>query len=271
MRPWLILVAAACSPSREQPPPPSHQPEPRHSIDVTVRDAPVAIRGVELTPGPKHSLELGYRLEAQDKSVSIPGEIMCRVQGYNLVYPAATTTQVAGARLTGVWRPDPFSEEPEICQVDWWLKRTRVAAACYAHGKLVDGACPGDTFTWDDNDGIHAIQLSHAKLEFREGAAVMTGVFTVVDRVPEHHVARISCGDSGGPIVGEAAMPLLPLDRIGGGASVFGPVAILLDRSPRPLAACTFTIVAAGGKGEVALAEYCATTEAVRLGRCDGN
>lgn len=277
MRPWILVGLAACSPGGKDVPPAQHHEEARHSIDVTVHGAPVSIRGLEIARGAKHSVELGYRLESKDRALRVPAEITCRVHGFNLVYPASDAGKVAGPRLTGLWRPDPFDEDGEPCQIDFLRDGGVIASACVHGLEVSDGACA----SWPSPDSAllasHEVDLAHAVLEFREDAAVVTGVYTLLAALPagERVAAQLSCEDSAGPIVGETALPFIPLERMRVGSSAFGPVAILLDRKPRPLAACDFRILtrpaSAGGTRETIHAQYCLTTAAVRVGRCAPN
>ena len=278
-------MLVACSQERNEPPPASHPVTTRTSIDVTVHGAPVSIRGLELVPSGK-SLELGYRVEASNNALSVPGEIMCRVHGYNLVYPATTSGKVAGPRLTGLFKPDPFSEAPTLCEISFRLDQRRIGAACFHDGELTDGACPEGSFPPPPPDqgalsalvGRVGVTLEHAALELREDAAVVTAIYTLVTPLPAGHrlAAHISCDDAAGPIVGEAGFAFVPLDRLPAGSSVYGPVAILLDRKPAQLAACDLRFLsratdARSGSSEQEHAHYCVTTAAIRVGRCTAN
>lgn len=233
----------------------------------------MSIRGVEVVPS-GNALELSYRIESPDKTLSVPGEMMCRVHGYNLVYPATTSGKTAGPRLTGLFKPDPFGETPARCEVSFRLAGRRIAAACFQGGDLTDGSCPAGSFPPPDAGGA-GVTLEHAALELREDAAVVTGIYTLVSPLPERHrlAAQISCDDAAGPIVGEAALPFVPVEELPAGASVYGPVAMLLDRKPVPLAACDFRLLSRDPRGssEVEHAHYCLTTAAVRVGRCTPN
>jgi hypothetical protein len=264
------VALAACSPSREDVPPPQRRVEPRQSIDIQMpATAPFSIRGVEVARGPNHSLELGYRLEAASSSLNIPGELTCRVQGFNLVYPAAATGKVPGPRLTGLWRPDPFAADPEVCQIDWLLNDASYASACFRGGELVTGACPAGSFPPRTEDelktslaGKFMVDLVHATFAVRDGSATVSGVFTKLDRFAEGHriLAQLSCHDPAGRISGEASMPLVPLERLVVGASVFGPAAFLLERTPADGANCVFRLVSRAVKDpsvEKELAKYC--------------
>lgn len=278
MKPAVLLLLVACSQERHEPPPASHPVTARTSIDVTVQGrAPVSIRGVEISRT-GNGLELGYRVEASDRTLSVPGEIMCRVHGYNLVYPATASGKVAGPRLTGLFKPDPFSESPALCEISFRFEGRRIAAACFHDGELTDGACPEGSFPPPDSTGQSGVTLEHAALELREDAAVVTGIYTLVTPLPAGHrlAAHISCDDAAGTIVGEAGFAFVPLDRLAAGSSVYGPVAILLDRKPKQLAACDLRLLsrateARAGTPEQEHAHYCLTTAAVRVGRCTPN
>lgn len=277
MKPAVLLVLAACSSSgRDEPPATQRKPESRHSIDVeSFKGAPFSVRGVEVTRGPKHSLELGYRLEAADTSLLVPGEFTCRVQGFNLVYPMTTTGKTVGSRLTALWRPDPFEQDPELCQIDWLLHDAGYASACYRGGELVSGACPPDSFPKRTEDelkknlaGAFAIDIVHASFSTHEGAVTMSGIFTNLERVADKHrlLAQVTCGGASG----EAAMPLLPMERLAVGSSVFGSASILLDRTPPDGTHCVFRIVsrAPDGPDEKELAKYCVTAGSPTVTTC---
>lgn len=298
MRPWFVLALTACSPSREEPKPAPRHEEPRHSIDLTVEQQGIAIRGVELVRAGKN-LELGYRIEAA-KDVVVNAEIMCRVHGYNLLYPTSPTGKVPGPRLTATFRPDPFDDVPQVCEVDFThvaggvsanathLEQmfqapvdSPIARACFRDNVLVDGACERGTFRSTKDDAMAQlratadVEIEHGKLEIKEDAAVLTALFTKVEPMASGHYAlQLSCADAGGPIIGEAGFAIVPLDRIGESVSVYGPVPILLDRKPQPLAACDLRIVSRAAQGppnERLHAAYCATTQAIRAGRCTPN
>ncbi|HTL36382.1 MAG TPA: hypothetical protein VL326_24785 [Kofleriaceae bacterium] len=301
MRPWVLLALAACSPSREQPPAAHHEGSgsaSRHSIDLTVQYARISIRGVEIARSGKN-LELGYRIEGTPDAV-VPAEILCRVHGYNLIYPRTTSGKGPGPRLTALFKPDPFDDVPQICEVRFTLvsggvpsnitnpdrvfaapSPSPIARACFRDELLVDGACPEDSFPVAEKTNIDLlqgrpdIQVEHGKLELGDDAAVLTAMFTKHDIASQgRYAVHLSCADAGGPIVGEAAFAILPLDRMEAGTSVYGPVPILLDRKPKPLAACDLRIISRATQGppnERAHAEYCVTTAAIRVGRCTPN
>jgi len=268
MRPWVLVALTACSP-REEPAPKQRPP---HSIDiptVTGAGAPFSLREVEVVRGPNHSLELGYRVETADKTLEVPGEFTCRVQGFNLVYPATARGKLGGPQRTGSWRPDPFAEDPEVCQIDWRSNNAGYASACYRAGELSPRGCSPGTFPPRTEDelktnlaGKFAVDLVHASFELRAGAAIITGIFTVLERLAEDHriVATISCDE--GQAASEAALPLIPLERLAVGSSVYGPATILLDHMPADGALCTFRLVSRPTKGprdERELAKYCVT------------
>ena len=271
------MLAACSSSGRDQPPPAQHKPEARHSIDIEpFAKAPFSVRGVEVARGPQHSLELGYRIEASDKSLLVPAEFTCRVQGFNLVYPMTATGKTVGPRLTALWRPDPFDQDPELCQIDWLLRDAGYASACYRGGELASGACPPDSFPKRTEDelkknlaGAFAIDVVHATAATRDGALTLSGIFTNLERYPDKHrlLALVSCGDTSG----EAAMPLLPMERLSVGSSVFGSATVLLDRTPADGTQCVFRIVArapAGPANEKELAKYCVTAGSPTVATC---
>ncbi|HEU4615252.1 MAG TPA: hypothetical protein VFS15_24330, partial [Kofleriaceae bacterium] len=58
------------------------------------------------------------------------------------------------------------------------------------------------------------------------------------------------------------------------GASVYGPIAMFLDRTPQPTAVCDLRVVSRaidGAPTEQIHARYCLTTGAVRAGECGRN
>jgi hypothetical protein len=277
-----FLLFGACS--REQPearglaepvPPPT---ENRHSIDVTVTGAPLSIRGVELAPSARAPgvFELGYRIEATDTSLQVPARIMCRVGGYNLVYPSGGEGKVAGPRLAALYRPDPFSERASACQIDFLLGTHRIGAACWRAGTLVDGPCSGDAFPPPQRQGAFSVELAHAALELRHGTALVSGLFTLAEPLAQGRklATQIRCEDGAGAATGEGDLAFLPLEQIPVGASMYGPVAIFLDRTPTPDATCELRIISRtvdGAPTEHQHAQYCLTTGAVRAGACSQN
>jgi hypothetical protein len=168
-----------------------------------------------------------------------------------------------------LWRPDPFAADPEVCQIDWLLGDTSHASACYRGGELATGPCPAGSFPPRTEDelktslaGKFTVDLVQATFATRDGAATFSGVFTKLDRLVEGHriVAQLFC--NAGRITGEAGMPLVPLERLAVGASVYGPAAILLERTPSDGAPCVFRLVSRAAQGppnEKELAKYCVT------------
>jgi hypothetical protein len=274
---WFVLVIAC---SREQAEPrervPPAQPASRKSIDVTVKDAPLSIRGVELAASPRSPgvLELGYRIESRDKTVQVPARIMCRVSGYNIVYPSSNEGKVAGPRLAALYRPDPFSEPADACEVVFSLHDRPIAAACYREGELADGACPAGTFPPPPRATTFSVEIVRASLELRQGTALVSGLFTLVEPLDSgrRFATQIRCEDAAGVASGEGELAFLPLDRIPVGASVYGPVAIFLDRTPDANATCELRVVSRAievSPTEHVHARYCLTTGAVRTGPCN--
>jgi hypothetical protein len=279
VKPLLVVAFVACSPGRDEPrelrEPPPRGSEARHSIDVTVTGAPLSIRGVELTPSArtKGAFELGYRIEARDRSLLVPAQIMCRVGGYNLVYPSATEGKIVGPRLAALYRPDPFNEQANACEVEFLLADRRIAAACYRDGALVDGACSAGTFTPPARQTAFSVELAHASLELRHGTALVSGLFTLAEPLGPNRkfAAQIRCEDAAGVASGEGELAFLPLDRLPAGASMYGPVAIFLDRSAELSATCELRLVSRATDAaptERVHARYCMTTGAVRAGYC---
>lgn len=276
MRPYWLLVVAACSPERDEPRAAPPRVQARTSIDVTVKDAPLSIRGVELTPWPRSPgvLELGYRVEATDKTLQIPARIACRISGYNVVYPSGGEGKVPGPRLAALYRPDPFSERATACEVTFLLHGRAIAAACYRGGELADGACVAGTFPPPPQVSGFSVEIARAALELRHGTALVSGLFTVFEPLAadRRYVTQIRCEDSAGTATGEGELAFLPLAELPAGTSVYGPVAIFLDRTPEASALCDLRIVsraATGAPTEHLHARYCLTTGAVRAGDCD--
>jgi hypothetical protein len=282
MKPWWLVVLVACSRDggdRQTPPPVEHTPE-RQSIDLHVTGAPLSIRGVEIarsasSPG---AFELGYRVEASDPGLQVPARIMCHVGRYNVVYPASAEGKVPGPRLATLFRPDPFTEVARACEATFFVRGTDrpIAAACYRDGELVDGACPPGTFPPPPRQTTFSVELTQASLELRHGTALVSGLFTLVEPLaPGRRFAmQIRCEDDEGVATGEGELAFLPLDRIPAGASVYGPVAIFLDRTPAPTANCELRVVSrstTGAPTEQIHARYCLTTGAVRAGECGRN
>ena len=281
MKPWWLVLVVACSRDRdaprELPEPAPRGSESRHSIDVTVTGAPLSIRGVELAPARAGGVfELGYRIEARDKTLQVPAQIMCRVGGYNVVYPSGDEGKVVGPRLAALYRPDPFKEQAKACEVEFLLGDRQIAAACYRDGELVDGACSAETFAPPARKTTFSVELAHASLELRHGTALVSGLFTLAEALAPNRkfAAQIHCEDATGVASGEGDLAFLPLDRLRAGASMYGPVAIFLDRAAEPTAACDVRIVSRATDGmptEQVHARYCMTTGAVRAGECSQN
>lgn len=275
------MLVVACSRQHDEPRElgkPAARSESRHSIDVTVKGAPLSIRGVELVPSPHAAnvLELGYRIEAHDASLQVPAQIRCRVGGYNLVYPAGGPAKVVGPRLAALYRADPFTDQPRACQVDFFAGGRLIAAACYIDGVLRDGACAADTFPSPPRTTTFAVELARASLELRHGTALVSGVFTLFEPLAagRRFATQIRCEDAAGSATGEGELAFLPLEQIPVGASVYGPVAMFLDRTPDPSATCDLRIVSratSGAPTEHVHARYCLTTGAVRAGECSQN
>lgn len=277
MRPWWLVAVVACSSEREarhDPAPiPPHE-ETRRSIDLGVEGAALSIRGVELAPALAPGvMELGYRVEAKDHTLHVPARIMCRVGGYNVVYPASTEGKRPGPRLAALFRPDPFSEAVEACEVVFFANDRQIAAACYRDHELVAGACPPGTFPPPRTTTDLSVELARAALELRHGTALVSGLFTLVQPLGEgqRFAMQIRCEDDAGTASGEGELAFLPLETIPVGASMYGPVAIFLDRTPQPTAMCELRVVSraiTGSPTEQVHARYCLTTGAVRAGDC---
>jgi hypothetical protein len=280
VKPLLVVVIVACSPTRDEPlrSPDRLGSQARHSIDVSVDGAPLSIRGVELTPSARTpgGFELGYRIEARDRSLQVPAQITCRVGGYNVAYPSSDEGKVVGPRLAALYRPDPFSEQAHACEVEFRLGGRAIAAACYRDGVLADGKCSAGTFAPPPRQTTFSVELGHASLELRHGTALVSGLFTLAEALaPDRKfAAQIRCEDPTGVASGEGEFAFLPLDRLPAGASMYGPVAIFLDRTAEPSANCELRIVSratTGAPTEQLHARYCMTTGAVRAGDCSQN
>ncbi len=252
----------------------------RDSIDLRVTGAPVAIRGVELTAQPESpgAFVLGYRVEAADTKLQVPARIMCRVGRYNVVYPASTEGKTPGPRLATLFRPDPFTDVARACEATFFLRGEdqTIAAACYRDGELADGGCPPGTFPAPPHLTASSVEIARASLELRHGTALVSGLFTLFEPLApgRRFATQIRCQDEAGVATGEGELAFLPLDRIPVGASVYGPVAIFLDRTPAPTATCDLRVVSratAGAPTEQIHARYCLTTGAVRAGDCKQN
>lgn len=278
MKPWWLVAVVACGSQREpnsEPAPAAPRSDSRRSIDVQVTGAPISIRGVEIVrssaPG---VLELGYRVEAKDRNVSVPARVMCRVAGYNVVYPASEEGKVPGPRLATLFRPDPFAEDVGACQAEFFVDERRVAAACYVNDELVDGECPPGTFPPPPRTTELSVELTRAMLELRHGTALVSGLFTLVEPLAEgrRFATQIRCEDAAGVATGEGELAFLPLHRVPVGASMYGPVAIFLDRTPERDAVCDLRVVSRATRGaptEQIHARYCLTTADARAGDCE--
>jgi len=272
---WAFLLVIACSPERDEPRAAPPRVESRTSIDVHVTGAQLSIRGVELTPSPRAPgvMELGYRIEASDKSLQVPARIMCRVSGYNVVYPSGGDAKVAGRRLAALYRPDPFNEPVSACEVAFTLAGRTIASACWREGELADGACATGTFSPPPRATTFPVEIARASLELRHGTALVSGLFTVFEPLAatRRFVTQIRCEDSAGASTGEGELAFLPIDELSAGTSMYGPVAIFLDRTPDPSANCELRLVSRATVGvptEQLHARYCMTTGAVRAGDC---
>ena len=278
MKPHWLVVLVACSSERDAPREPPAAPPvagARQSIDPRVTGADVSIRGVELTPSARSPgvLELGYRVEAKDTSLHVPARIMCRVAGYNVVYPGSDEGKRPGPRLAMLFRPDPFAEPVEACEIAFFVNGAHVATTCYRNRELADGACPAGTFPAPPRVTAFSVELTRAILELRHGTALVSGLFTLAEPLPpgRQFATQIRCEDEAGIASGEGELAFLPLASIPVGASVFGPVAMFLDRTPAASATCDVRIVSratSGAPTEHVHAHYCLTTGAVRAGDC---
>ena len=274
MKPWWLLAIVACSEKRERREPLSIERDGRRSIDVTISGAPITIRGVELVPGRDIGvLELGYRVQASDTRIAVPARITCRVAGHNVIYPDSDAGKVAGPRLTSVFRADPYVEQPQLCEVGFYVGDRRVGSACYQRGELHDGACAPGSFTPPARTTQFSVELVQPSLELHDGSAVISALYTLLDPLPPGRrlAGQIRCEDASGVATGEGDFAFVPLDQVGAGMSVYGPLAIFLDRTPAHDAACELRIISRGTEGppiEQVHAQYCLTTGAVRAGGC---
>lgn len=276
MKPWFLLVVAACSREHDAPGQAPVRVESRHSIDVTVTaGTPLSIRGVELTPSPREPgvLTLGYRIDARDPGAAVPARILCRVGGYNVVYPTTDEDKLPGRRLATLFRPDPFAEPVQACEVTFFRGDAAIASACYQAGVLADGACPKDTFTLPPHATKFSVELTRAALELRHGTAIVSGLFTVFEPLAagRRFATQLRCEDPAGTASGEGELAFLPLDRLPAGASMYGPVAIFLDRTPAETASCELRVISratTGSPTEQIHAQYCLTTHAFGPGDC---
>jgi hypothetical protein len=291
VRPLAVVAALGCG-SSEREPPARGQPDPlgaaagKRSIDVSVDRAGVAIRGVEVTPGKREGeLEVGYRVDAT-AGVRVPARVMCRVAERNVVYPDDATGKVAGPRLTSVFRPDPFRDPVRTCEIVFSVRNAEdgvdrpIARACWDGGELRDGACPATAFAPPPVTASGSVALERASLELHDATAVVTALYTLVEPLPagRQFAAAIACKDAAGTTSGEGALAFVPLDTIPVGASIYGPLTVVLERTPwtpSPDASCDVRLVSRatsrvvdGGAPEQTHARYCITARAVRAGPC---
>jgi hypothetical protein len=182
---------------------------------------------------------------------------------------------VPGPRLAALYRPDPFNEPASACEVTFSLGGRAIASACYREGELADGPCAAGTFSPPPHVVAgFTVEIARAALELRHGTALVSGLFTVFEPLTDgrRFVTQIRCEDSGGVATGEGELAFLPLDELPAGASMFGPVAIFLDRTADPSANCVLRIVsrAPGGPPTERLhARYCLSVGSVRAGDCE--
>jgi hypothetical protein len=277
VKPWFVVVVIACGNDRDVPrdPTPKPQPESRRSIDLRVTGAPISIRGVELAPSTREPgvVEVSYRAESKDPALQVPAQIRCRVGGYNVVYPATGDGKVSGPRLASLFRPEPFAEPVEACEVGFFVAKQRIAAACFRADMLVDGACPAETFPPPKLQTTFAVELTRPVLELRHGTALVSALFTLSQPLDagRRFATQIRCQDETGIASGEGELAFTPLEEIPVGSSVYGPIAMFLDRTPSPDATCELRVVSralAGLPTEQVHARYCMTTGAVRAGAC---
>ena len=266
-----------------------NDPRGKRSIDVAVDGAvtggPVAIRGVEVTPGKREGdLEVGYRVDAPASSVRVPARVMCRVGGRNVVYPDDATGKVAGPRLTSVFRPDPFREPVGTCEIVFSLRDAEhgtdrpIARACWDAGALRDGPCAATAFAPPSLAASGSVALERASLELHDATAVVTALYTLVEALPagRRFAAAIACKDTAGVTSGEGALAFVPLDTVPVGASIYGPLTVVLERTPAADASCDVRLVSRATSGatsgattgEQTHARYCITARAVRPGPC---
>ncbi len=242
----------------------------RHSIDVTSRDPAYAIRGVEAT-WVKTALQVGYRVETANAG-PVAGEIKCRVGGYNVVYPALPGGRT-GARQVAVFRPEPFAAQGSPCEVVFRADDRMIAAACVTGDRIADGICPAGSFPPPPRQSRNDVELAQASLELRESTAVFTALWTMTLPLESgrHFVAQVRCTDDSGTLVGEATLPVLALERMPAGASVYGPVVIPLERTPAATARCELRILSRPATppiDDMRHGTYCATPSGVVVGPC---
>jgi hypothetical protein len=206
-----------------------------------------------------------------DRATPVPADLICRLAGHNVLYPTPAEGKLPGPRLTSQFRPDPFVEVPQACEVVFSYGTRPVARACYRDGELHDGACPDGTFPPPARTTSQPIELGRASLEVRDRAVVITALFTVHEAPPPAHrlAGTVRCGAHRG----EGDLPFVPLDRAAPGTSVFGPLAVFLAETPPADAECELALVArptAGAAVDRVFATYCLTSGAVRVGTCRG-
>ncbi len=237
------------------------------------------IRGVDVEPQPGGGLAVSYRVDATGPAL-VPARTMCRVGDRNVVYPMSASGKVAGPRLSSMYRADPFTDVPGVCQIEFFYAPTEqtrwqpAGRACWQGGALRDGACPDASFPPPELATAGAVVLERTALELRDSSATVTALFTLTQPVADDRrfAAAIRCADPAGAIIGEAALTFVPLGDIPVGASVFGPITFALERTPARDAQCGLDILSrslgeAPG-GDRIHAQYCVTTRSVRVGRC---
>jgi hypothetical protein len=281
VRPLAFAALAACSGDRDNraAPAPTVPNTPRTSIDLSVTGAPVSVRGVEVVARPDGDLEVTYRTDAKAPAL-VPARTMCRVGGRNVVYPMAMTPAVPGARLSSLYRADPFNEPTVVCQILFFYFASDIGApqiagrACFERGTLRDGMCPDTSFPAPELASAGAIVLEQPLLELRDNSAVVTALYTLAQpvAVDRRLLATLRCDDPKGATTAEAGLAFVPLGDIPVGASLYGPVAFALERTPSPEAQCSLQIVSRpvgdGPGGERVHAQVCLTTRTVRAGGC---
>lgn len=299
VRPLAFVALAACGSGERAPAPGGGSgassgdriaPSGKRSIDVSIDRAvtggAVAIRGVEITPGRREGeLEVGYRVDASS-SVRVPARVMCRVGGRNVVYPDTATGKIAGPRLTSMFRPEPFREPVRTCEIVFSLvdaehgSERMIARACWEADVLRDGSCAAAMFAppvfnagAGSGTASGSVALERASLELHDSTAVVTALYTLVEALPagRRFAAAIACKDAAGVTSGEGALAFVPLHTIPVGASIYGPLTVVLERTPAADASCDVRLVSRAttmGAPEQTHARYCITSRAVRAGPC---